>query len=132
MNRSRWWVPVIALGLAWPVSSLAEPSVRMYKVNKKAQQSRIRLGDAAHEAGCHNLVKARKVYRFAQVDFAWCTLHSKNNCTDDFFVPVLWQGRDYRKFQIDSSQPQTKLYPGSNWFPQLEEGQVHSWYCEPG
>ncbi len=120
----------MVLALAWPVAAQADGKVRMYKLNKQEQQRRLSLGRAAEKPGCHNLLTGKKVYRVAQAGFAWCSVYAKDDCAPESIVSALWTGREYRKYQIDGTQPQKKLYPGSNWMLQLDDGNIQSWYCE--
>lgn len=123
-------LPIVFLALMFPSWAAGEANVRMYTINKKEQQRRINLKNASDVVGCHNMLRAKEVYRFAQVGFAWCSLHSEEECTDESLVSAMWVGREYRKYAIDSSQPQAKLYPGSHWLPQLAEERIKSWYCK--
>lgn len=113
-----------------PVPANAGPNIRMYKINKKQQQRRITFGNAAREPGCHNLIVSRKVHRVAQAGFAWCSLYAEDDCAPDSVLPAMWTGEEYHKYEIDGSQPQAKLYPGSHWDIISSKTPVQSWYCE--
>ncbi len=114
----------------WPTLCVASGNARMYKINKKDQQSRIVLGSAAEKSGCHNLFRSRPVYRFAQIGFAWCSLYTEDDCKIGTIAPALWEGKQYRKVDFDETVPQDKLYPGSEWKPQAGDQVIQSWYCE--
>jgi len=119
------------LSLAVPAYVSAETSIRMYKVNKKKQQRRIMLSNKAiKQPGCHNLLYGRNVSRFAQTGYAWCSLYTQDDCAEESIMAARWTGDKYRKYGIDGTRPQPKLYPGSKWQPVSLETPVQSWYCE--
>lgn len=130
MSRLNWLLAIIMLSLVWPISAAADAKVRMYKLNKRDQQLRIGLGNAAEKVGCQNLRRGKKVHRFAQAGFAWCQLYTQEDCAQESIVSTMWAGRKYRKYGIDGTKPQTKLYPGSQWLVQLDDEAIQSWYCE--
>jgi len=117
--------------LVFPAYVSAEPSIRMYKVNKKKQQRRIVLsGKATKQPGCHNLLYGRNVSRVAQTGYAWCSLYTQDDCAEASILASRWTGDKYRKYGIDGTRPQPKLYPGSKWQPVSLDTAVQSWYCE--
>ena len=103
----------------------------MYRINKKEQQFRIPVGKASREPGCHNVRIRKKVYRFAQTGFAWCSVYSEKNCPQDAIVSAMWEGGKYRRIEFDESEPQAKMFPGAEWVLGLEAERVRSWHCEP-
>ncbi len=123
-------LPLCAISLILPMSANAGSSIRMYKINKKDQQRRIMFGNAVKEPGCHNLIIDRKVYRVAQVGFAWCSVYSEDDCAPDSLLPAKWTGDTYHKYDIDGSKLQPKFYPGSHWKLVSPNTPVKSWYCE--
>jgi hypothetical protein len=122
-------VLMAAVVVAGP-SIAAEPSIRLYKLNNKGQLVNQRwVGDMDRE-GCHNLRGIRKVHRFAQVGYAWCELYRERGCDESSRVTAMWRGKHYRKADIDVSEPQPRLYPGSRWYLHPERNvEIASWYC---
>ncbi|MEE9447453.1 MAG: hypothetical protein V3V09_05810 [Arenicellales bacterium] len=108
----------------------SEGNVRMYTINKKQQQTRIRLGNSASEAGCHDLRFKKQVHRFAQAGFAWCQLFSESECIAETIIPALWKGRTYRRVEFDHNALQPKLYPGSDWVLAEDAPKIKAWFCE--
>jgi hypothetical protein len=119
-----------ALILFWSVSASAGPKIRMYKMNSKLQQIKITLGGAAGKVGCHDLLWGKRVYRFVQVGYAWCSVYTQDGCAADSIVTAYWQDGDYRKYNIDGTEPQAKLYPGTKWIIDSAAQDIQSWYCE--
>lgn len=118
------------LGVGWSLSVAAAPKVRIYEINKKEQQRQIVIGSAVENPGCHNLLWGKKVYRFAQFGFAWCSLYAKDDCAPDSIVPAVWSSGNYHKYNIKAGTLQEKLYPGEKWLIQADGKAVQSWYCE--
>lgn len=118
------------LGLLWSGAVLAAPKIRMYEVNSKLQQRKIMLGGKVDQPGCHDLLWAKQVYRFAQFGFAWCSLYHEKGCAPESIVPAYWSEGKYRRYNIDGTQPQEKLFPGGKWILKTDGIEVKSWYCE--
>jgi len=119
-----------ASALLWSVSASAGQKIRMYEVNSKLQQRKIIIGGAVEEAGCHDLLWGKRVYRFVQIGYAWCKVYSEKACAADSIVTAYWQDGDYKKYDIDGSKPQEKLYPGTKWVIDSGAADIQSWYCE--
>ena len=119
-----------SMALIWSMSASAGQKIRMYEVNSKLQQRSIILGGAAEKAGCHDLAWGKRVYRFVQIGYEWCSLHTEEGCTADSNVTAYWQDGKYRKYNIDGSKPQPKLYPGTKWIVDSAAADIQSWYCE--
>ena len=106
-------------------------SVRMYKLNSKDQLVKNRWVKKSERPGCHNVRGGKKVHRFAQVGFAWCTVYVGGDCRVGSEIPAKWRGKSYRTADIDVSQPQIQILPGSNWYLDEKKNiQVGSWYCQ--
>lgn len=123
---------ILAVGLGWPDSGSADShgSVRFYKLNSKDQFVRLRRIRNADEPGCHDFRGTRDANRFAQVGFAWCTVYSGDKCEAGTEIPAMWRGGRYRTADIDVSQPQVKLLPGSQWYlHESENTGIGSWEC---
>ena len=118
------------LSLSWPVLSEPDGAARMYKINKKKQERRINLKEAGRQKGCHNLRFGKKVHRFAQAGFEWCSIYAEEDCAADSLIPAMWEGRRYRRVEFDESEAQAKMYPGTDWIVQSEGERIQSWYCE--
>ena len=121
---------VAAACLFWSGTALAGAKIRMYEINSKLQQRKILLGDKVEQPGCHDMLWGKQVYRFAQFGFAWCSLHQEKACTPESIVPAYWSEGKYRRYNIDGTQPQEKLYPGEKWILKTDGIEVKSWYCE--
>ena len=113
------------LGLAWS-GSAAGANARMYEVNSKLQQRKILLGGKAEQPGCHDMLWGKQVYRFAQFGFAWCSLYHEKSCAPESIVPAYWSEGKYRRYNIDGTQPQEKLYPGGKWILKSDGIEVKS------
>jgi hypothetical protein len=118
------------MGLVWSMPANAGQKIRMYKINSKLQQTKIVLGGAVKDAGCHNLVWGKHVYRFTQIGYAWCSVFTEQDCAADSRVIAYWAEGKYKRYNIDSTQPQDKLYPGSKWIVDSAADDIQSWYCE--
>ena len=130
-GRATWMLLLISVAaLLWSGSALAGQKIRMYEMNSKLQQRKIVIGGAIEEAGCHDLLWGKRVYRFVQVGYAWCSVYSLEGCAADSIVTAYWQDGDYRKYNIDGSKPQAKLYPGTKWIIDSGAQDIQSWYCE--
>ena len=106
-------------------------NVRFYKLNSKDQYVKQRWLKDREKPGCRDLKRSRKVNRFAQTGFAWCTVYSGDACAAGSELPVMWGGKHYRTADIDITQPQNKLLPGSEWYLHPDENiKIGSWYCE--
>ena len=106
-------------------------SVRIYKLNKKKQLVKQRWVKKDERPGCHDLRGNKKAYRFAQVNFAWCTVYKGDDCAAGTELRALWRGREYRAVDIDISMPQIKLLPGADWYLSADQNiKMGSWYCE--
>ena len=123
---------IAGLGLSIPAQVKADNhgSVRIYQLNSKGQLLRQRWIRNEEEPGCHDFRGQRDVYRFAQVGFAWCTVYSGDKCMPGTEMPAMWRGDRYRKADIDISQPQTRLLPGSLWYLHQDANvEMGSWAC---
>ncbi len=115
-----------------PTPSLGEHhgSVRVYKLNSKGQFVRQRWIKDDEVEGCHDLRRTRKVNRFAQVGFAWCTVYSGDDCEAGSEIPAMWRGDRYRSADIDVSQPQIRILPGAEWYLHADANvKMGSWAC---
>ena len=121
---------LLALALVWAGSAVAGQKIRMYEVNSKLQQRSIVLGGAVEEAGCHDLLWGKRVYRFVQIGYQWCSLYTQEGCASDSLVTAYWQDGKYRKYNIDETPPQAKLFPGAKWIVDSGAADIKSWYCE--
>ena len=119
-----------ALAFLWSASASAGQKIRMYKMNSKLQQTKITLGGAVEKAGCHDLFWGKRVYRFVQIGYAWCSVYTQDGCAADSIVTAYWQDGDYRKYNIDGTKPQAKLFPGTKWIIDSAADDIQSWYCE--
>lgn len=119
-----------ALFLFWSVSASAGPKIRMYKMNSKLQQTKITLGGAVEKAGCHDLLWGKRVYRFVQIGYAWCSVYTEDGCAADSIVTALWSDGDYERYNIKGDEPQEKLYTGTKWIIDAAADDIQSWYCE--
>jgi hypothetical protein len=119
-----------AFSLLWSVSASAGQKIRMYEVNSKLQQRKIIIGGAAEKAGCHDLLWGKRVYRFVQIGYAWCSIYSEEACAAGSLVTAIWQDGDYKKYDINDSEPQEKLFPGTKWIVDSGADDIQSWYCE--
>ena len=119
-----------ALAFLWSASASAGQKIRMYKMNSKLQQTKITLGGAVEKAGCHDLLWGKRVYRFVQIGYAWCSVYTQDGCAADSIVTAYWQDGDYRKYNIDGTKPQAKLFPGTKWIIDSAADDIQSWYCE--
>lgn len=117
-------------GLLWSGSAFAGTSIRMYEINKKEQQRKIILGDKVEQSGCHNLLWGKDVYRFAQFGYAWCSLHTEEDCTAHSRVPAFWGDGAFKRHKLKEGQQIEKLPPGDKWIVETEGEEIHSWYCE--
>ena len=114
-----------------PVSADNHASMRMYKLNNKGQLNRVRWLKGVGEAGCRGSGKAREVNKFAQVGFLYCTLYAESNCQEGSELTAMWDGDDYKRADIDISQPQVRLLRGTEWVLDPKENvELKSWYCE--
>ena len=114
-----------------PVLSHDHGKVRMYKLNKKGQPVRQKWLKDTDEEGCHSTFKARKVFRFAQVGYAYCILYSGESCAAGSEVSAKWLGEKYKNADFDIDEPQTKLVKGTEWFLSQDQNiEINSWYCE--
>ena len=104
------------------VSAIAEAAdLRLYTANKQLQQRKITMIRNTDEAGCHNLIKRRRVYRAAQVGFASCTLYSEKDCEQGSEIEVQWKNKD---------TPVTEFSRGALWFLPGKRGEkTASWKC---
>jgi hypothetical protein len=121
--------------LAGPTQSMATDhgSVRIYKLNSKGQPVRQRWIRNEEDPGCHDFRGQRDAHRFAQVGFAWCTVYSGDKCAPGSEIPALWRGERYRRADIDISQPQVRLLPGSQWYLHPSGNvEMGSWECRYG
>lgn len=116
--------------ILWSGVVLAGPTIRMHEVNSKLQQRKILLGDRASEPGCHDLLWGKQVYRVTQFGFAWCSLYHEKGCPAESIVPAYWSEGKLRRYNIDSTEPQEKLFPGDKWIVKSDGIEVRSWYCE--
>jgi hypothetical protein len=106
-------------------------SIRLYRLNKKGQLINQRWVGDTDEDGCHDLRGFRKVHRFAQVGYAYCELFQEHGCSKESQVTAMWHGRKYRKADIDITQPQERLLPGSLWYLDPEKNvEISSWSCQ--
>lgn len=119
------------MAVIWSVSAVAGQKIRMYEVNSKLQQRSIVIGGAVEKAGCHDLLWGKRIYRFSQIGYAWCSVYTQEGCAPDSIVSAYWQDGHYRKYNIDGSTPQAKLYPGTKWIIDSAATDIKSWYCEP-
>ncbi len=120
-------------GLSIPqtVFSHDHGKIRMYKLNKKGQPIRLKWMGDSNEAGCQSSFKTKKIFRFAQVGYAYCVLYSGENCAAGSEVSAKWHGRTYKNADFDVDQPQTKLVKGTEWFLSQDKNiEINSWYCE--
>ena len=117
--------------ISQPVLSHDHGKVRMYKLNKKGQPVRQKWLKDTDEEGCHSSFKSRKVFRFAQVGYAYCVLYSGKDCAEGSEVPAKWLGDKYKNADFDIDKPQTKLLKGTEWFLSQDQNiKINSWYCE--
>ena len=117
--------------ISQPVLSHDHGKVRMYKLNKKGQPVRQKWLKDTDEEGCHSSFKSRKVFRFAQVGYAYCVLYSGKDCAEGSEVPAKWLGDKYKNANFDIDKPQTKLPKGTEWFLSQDQNiKINSWYCE--
>ncbi len=119
-----------AMCLVWSFSASAGQKIRMYEMNKKQQQRKIFIGGAVEEAGCHDLLWGKDIYRFAQFGYAWCSLYTRKGCAADSIATAFWEEGKYHKYNIDGSKPQEKLYPGGKWMVKSSDAAIKSWHCE--
>ena len=105
-------------------------SIRLYRLNSKGQLINQRWVGDTDEDGCHDLRGSRKVHRFAQVGYAYCELFREHGCSKESQVTAMWHGRKYRKADIDVTQPQQRLLPGSLWYLDPDKNiEIASWSC---
>ena len=71
------------LALIWSGTAFAGQKIRMYEMNSKLQQRSIVIGGAAEETGCHDLLWGKRIYRFVQTGFQWCSLYEQEGCAAD-------------------------------------------------
>ena len=126
VNALRGLVTVALLSLLFNNAQAAE--IRFYKINKKDQQSEIRLVKNRDEPGCHNLRRKRDVYRVAQVGFTYCSIYPEKDCPDDAALTMEWRGK-VKKNSV-RAQPGARLMPGDLWFfNDTKPREVRSWVC---
>ena len=114
-----------------PVVADNHASMRMYKLNSKGQLNRVRWLKNVGEAGCHGGDRAREVSKFAQIGFLYCTLYADPDCREGSELTAMWDGEDYKRAEIDVSQPQVRLLRGTEWVLDPNENvELKSWYCE--
>ncbi len=123
-------VVLCALALLWSAPATSGQKIRMYEMNSKLQQRSIIIGGAAEKAGCHDLLWGKRIYRFVQIGYQWCSLYTQEGCAANSIVTAYWQDGDYRKYNIDGTKPQKKLYPGTKWIVDAAAADIQSWYCE--
>lgn len=116
--------------IASAYSSIAlskEPNqnVRFYKINKQQQWTKLLFtGKKGRQAGCHNLLTKKRVHRFNQFGYRFCTLHQAKDCSEESVI----------KSKREKDKPeQIELQQGFSWYPvgDHERGvKIASWYCE--
>ena len=122
---------VLSAPLSPPASADNHATMRMYKLNNKGQLNRVRWLKDVDEEGCRGSSRAREVSKFAQIGFSYCTLYSEADCQAGSEVTAMWDGDEYRRAEIDESQPQVRLLRGTEWVLNPQENvEIKSWYCE--
>ena len=128
-GSARWrgaWIAGLVLVF---VSISAFADIRFYRINKQGQQYRNELVPNAAKTGCHSFAKARKVFRVAQVRFAYCEVYSSRQCEPDSILSARWTGK--RSKQGDHDEPVTQFTPGAMWvLAEKTNVKVRSWRCE--
>ncbi len=110
-------------------SEAGDGSVRFYKVNKKGQQSEILFIGKRNTPGCHNLRRARDIFRVAQVGFVFCSVYAEKKCSDGTEFTLHWKGKV--KKNSARAQPTERFLPGAMWFfEENDTRKVASWKCE--
>ena len=125
----------ILVGTAFSYNALGHDhgKLRMYKLNKKDQPIRQKWLSKTNEAGCHNTLKSRAVYRFAQLGFDYCALYAKEDCASGSEVSATWGGKKYKNADVDIKEPQINLQKGTEWFLKPDENvTIRSWSCVYG
>jgi hypothetical protein len=129
--RIRYLLGVLFLSWVIPCPADHHGSVRIYKLNSKNQLVKNRWVKREHKPGCHDLRGRKKAHRFAQTGFDWCTIYRGDKCEPGTELGAMWRGKKYRTADIDVSQPQIQLLPGSDWYlDQSRNIEMGSWACE--
>jgi len=109
------------------IANAKEPNrnVRFYKINKQGQWTKLFFTEKkGKQAGCHNLIIKKRIHRFNQFGYGFCTLHTKKDCKPESVVLATREKKE---------EEQTKLGQGFSWYPvgEHERGvKLASWYCE--
>lgn len=102
--------------------------IRFYTINDLQQQRELAVVPDANQAGCHNLLFSRAVYRVAQVGFAFCQIYREKNCAPDSEYSLHWlvtAKPETKKIEITS-----RITEGAMWFfTGTQEARVSSWSC---
>jgi len=107
----------------------AYADIRFYRINKQGQQYRNELVRNSAKTGCHSFAKARKVFRVAQVRFAYCEVYSSRRCEPNSILGARWTGKRGNKGDRDGLV--TQLTPGAMWvLAEKANVKVRSWRCE--
>ncbi|MDH3464879.1 MAG: hypothetical protein OES26_03015 [Gammaproteobacteria bacterium] len=111
------------------IATSAFADIRFYRINKQGQQYRIELVRNSAKPGCHSFTKARKVFRVAQVRFAYCEVYSSRQCELDSILSARWTGKRGNRVEHEGSV--TQLTPGAMWvLADQANVKVRSWRCE--
>lgn len=95
------------------VSASEHGSLRLFRLN--LQHQLVKSADVGGAAGCRNFLWPPRVYRVAQLGYAYCELYTERNCPADSIVRMLWLGSHYRPQNLDPNVPQLRILPGTRW-----------------
>lgn len=121
MNKFTFLLCCLAIAALMVSVQAGAANLRLYTANKSMQQRKISMIRDTDEAGCHNMIKRRRVYRAAQIGFASCTLYSEKDCEQGTEIEVQWKNKE---------QPVTEFSRGAMWFLPGKRGEkMASWKC---
>jgi hypothetical protein len=107
-------------------------NVRFYKVNKHEQWTKLFFTEKkGRQAGCHNLIVKKRIHRFNQFGYGFCSLHTAKNCTAESVVKA--SRVPVRSDKEEELEERIQLKQGFSWYPlgDHERGvKLASWYCE--
>lgn len=105
-------------------SQTKHQEIRFYKANKQLQTDKIWFTKKKSKLpGCHNFLKAARVYKLVQIGYSHCEIFTEKNCAEES------QNSATRKKGTISAE---KLTEGYAWFPVAEHkkgAKLRSWQC---
>lgn len=120
----------LALGVICLMPTIAHSAdskrqeIRFYKANKQLQTDRIWFTKKkSKQAGCHNFLKAARVYKLVLLGYDYCEIYTQKDCQADSLV-----GATRKKGTISAK----KLTEGYAWLPISEHKKgekLRSWQC---